>query len=153
MIEIRPPTPNDKNSRSELTPEGEEYKAQCKQAGDTPKYYLGLHYIATEADARILMPDLAVLHGLRHRWCWERRQRLHVPVWAYAKMPHARLAAEENCRVTSTYFRPCCLNPKDANKFNPLLENLGRVIPSPAHDSVPGNFKTNTRLIKKRHRM
>ena len=93
------------------------------------KLQAGIHYTALEADNRILLPDLPVLRGLRHKWFWEARERPYVPVWNFVKMPRPTLPPEENCRLLSLYMRPWTLNAADVTAQNPLLTGL-RCLPS-----------------------
>ena len=80
------------------TKEGMLYKKQCSECNESnPKYIAGKHYIAKEADDRILMPEILHLSDLRHKWCWERRRRLHLPVWSFSKIPKGKFSPEENC--------------------------------------------------------
>ena len=76
---------------------------------------------------RILLPDEAELDNLRHRWCWEQRNRPYVPCWDYAKFPNKKYSVEENSRMLCVYMRPWTLNKKDANEDNPLLANMGLI--------------------------
>ena len=88
------------------------------------KLQAGIHYVAIEAENRILLPELSILRGLRHKWFWEARERPYVPVWNFVKMPRPTLPAEENCRLLSLYMRPWTLNPSDITPQNPLLTDL-----------------------------
>ena len=96
----------------------------CKEQSVTPKWIAGVHFVALKRDDRILLPDLPCLHGLRHRWFWERRKRPVVPVWNFAKMPRPSLPAEENARLLSVYMRPWTLHQATATPSNPLLSDL-----------------------------
>ena len=58
---------------SVFTEEGREYRKQCAAARCRPEYVAGEHYVASEGEGRVLVPDLPALKTLRHRWCWERR--------------------------------------------------------------------------------
>ena len=90
------------------------------------KLQAGIHYVAIEAENRILLPELSILRGLRHKWFWEARERPYVPVWNFVKMPRPTLPAEENCRLLSLYMRPWTLNPADVTPQNPLITDLRR---------------------------
>ena len=90
------------------------------------KLQAGIHYVALEAENRILLPDLPVLRGLRRNWFWEARERPYVPVWNLVKMPRPTLPAEENCRLLSLYMRPWTLNAPDITPQNHLLTDLHR---------------------------
>ena len=72
------------------------------------------------------MQDIPILKGLRHRWCWERRPRLHIQSWSYSKIPRACYSPEDSCRPLSVYLRPWCLYAADATDFNPSLSNLNK---------------------------
>ena len=74
------------DTRSIWTDEGRAYAAQCRRSEIQPEYECGVHYIAEARSNRILIPDIPVLRGLRHKWCWEKRRRLHLPKWSYAKV-------------------------------------------------------------------
>ncbi len=111
--------------RSTWTEEGEDYVNFCKEAGVKTKIIAGKHYIAAAATERILLPEMSQLKGLRHKWCWEKRHRLHVPTWSFAKVPRVTFFKEENFRMMSVYMRPWSLNPADASECNPLLNVLG----------------------------
>ena len=91
---------------------------------EAPLFEPGVHYVASDGDGRVLMPDLEILHNLRHKWYWKRRFRPHVPVWSYAKVPKPNLSPEENARLLSLYMRPWTLNSVDATIQVPLLSKL-----------------------------
>ena len=120
-------------SGSVLTEAGIALKARARKEGDTrPRYVAGQHYVATlsgwmaTATARILLPELAQIRGLRHRWCWERRIRPYVPVWDYAKVPHKKHSIEERARIVCVYMRPWTLYDLDETERNPLLRSSGK---------------------------
>ena len=75
--------------------EGERYKKLCLGPNETKAWEAGTHYIARESEHRILLPDLPCLGKLRHRWCWQKRQRPYVPVWSHAKVPKVALSPED----------------------------------------------------------
>ena len=81
MEKISAPSMHDDNSRSEWTNEGRKYMAECKAVQEKPTWLPGVHFEAIEDDSCILLPDLPALCFLRHRWCWTKRSRPHVPVW------------------------------------------------------------------------
>ena len=93
-----------------------------------PDYKAGIHYIATENSDRILLPDVLQLCSLRHRWCWEKRQRPHIPTWSFAEVPSPLFSPEENARMLCVYMRPWTLNPSASSRLNPLLSVLGECI-------------------------
>ncbi len=111
--------------RSTWTEEGEDYVNFREEAGVKAKFIAGKHYIAAAATKKILLPEISQLKGLRHKWCWEKRHRPHVPTWSFAKVPRVTFSREENSRMMSVYMRPWSLNPVDASKCNPLLNVLG----------------------------
>ena len=95
ITRIGPPSASSQESRSQWTAEGREYLKECKQEGVRPACIPGVHYAAIEDDdSRILMPECPHLKGLRHCWCWEKRRRVHLPIWSCAKMPSARFSPE-----------------------------------------------------------
>ena len=106
---------------------GLEYKKACAQQRIAAIYEPGVHFKATEDDDNILLPDLPGLRGLRHKWCWVRRRRLHLPTWSYAKVPRDIFSVEENARMLCVYMRPWSLNPQECSSMNPLLSSLGKV--------------------------
>ena len=112
--------------RAEWTEAGRAYRAACGKKGVEPKYEGGVHFQAMEETERILFPDIPALHGLRHCWCWERRPRLHLPTWSFAKVPRASFSPEENARLLSVYMRPWTLNPLWKSEMLPLLSDLGK---------------------------
>ena len=124
MERILIPKRGEANPTAEWTEVGKECARRFATTGEQTVMKAGVHYVATTAPGRILLPDLAVLHGLRHRWCWHRRPRPFVPVWNFAKLPRNSLPAEENCRLLSVYMRPWTLYEKDATVQTPLLTNL-----------------------------
>ena len=73
---------------------------------------------------RILMPEHQALHGLRHRWFWQRRTHPYAPVWNRAKLPRDSLPAEENCKLLSLYMRAWTLFADHVSVETPLLTNL-----------------------------
>ena len=87
-----------------------------------------MHYVAVESEGRILVPDVQVLRSLRHRWCWERRSRPHIPTWSFAKVPREMFSPNENARMLCVYMRPWTLNPEESTSTNPLLSLLGKCI-------------------------
>ena len=99
----------------------------CLGPNETKAWEAGTHYIARESEHRILLPDLPCLGKLRHRWCWQKRQRPYVPVWSHAKVPKVALSPEENARLLCVYMRPWTLNPADATSETPLLSRLNVV--------------------------
>ena len=149
LIRIVPPTRFADNPRSEWTPEGRAYTKLCQEDKRRPDYKAGIHYIATEDPNRILLPDILQLCSLRHRWCWEKRQRPHIPTWSFAKVPSPSFSPEENARMLCVYMRPWTLNPEDSSRLNPLLSLLGECIITtdtdiPAWTQLPelaGNMK------------
>ena len=86
----------------------------------------GLHDLAIENDARILVPDLPARCALRHRWCWERRARPHIPTWPFAKVPRPSFSPEENARMLCVYLRPWTSDPQESAMRNPELSLLGK---------------------------
>ena len=108
----------------------------------------GRHYEAVEGEDRILIPQLPKLHGLRHRWCWEKRSRLHVPTWSYAKLPQGTHSPEENARLLCVYMRPWTLSKDVAHDDCPLLTDLGKNVSATAPDVSTGvtTSKDNNRL-------
>ena len=96
MEKVRPPTSESGPARSRWTEAGIEYRAECKLTKEAPDYEAGVHYQAIPAEGRLLIPDISVLRGLRHRWVWEKRARPHVPVWSFAKVPKTNISPEEN---------------------------------------------------------
>ncbi len=121
---VKPPGGEEKNPSAKWTPEGLAYLSKCKLLKERPTFEAGRDYVALPGDDRILLPDLPALHSLRHRWCWERRARPHVPVWSYAKIPRVNLSPEENARLLTIYMRPWTLNPADVTEHTPLLSRL-----------------------------
>ena len=73
---------------------------------------------------------------LRHCWCWEKRNRPHLPTWSYAKVPQGSLSPEENARLLCVYMRPWTLDPLMDTTTNPLLTSLGKCF-SIATEEVP----------------
>ena len=128
IVRIVPPTRFAECPRSEWTPEGRAYTKLCQEEKRRPDYKAGIHYIATEDSDRILLPDILQLCSLRHRWCWEKRQRPHIPTWSFAKVPSPLFSPEENARMLCVYMRPWTLNPEDSSRLNPLLSVLGECI-------------------------
>ena len=126
MERILPPSNKVEVQTSAFTKEGRRYLAQCKKNGDDVVPKPGVHYVAIAGEDRLLLPDLPHLNGLRHRWCWQLRDRPYVPVWNFAKMPRATLPSEENSRLLSLYMRPWTLNSDDVAEHNPLLTDLRR---------------------------
>jgi len=124
MVHITPPTTSGEDGMSKFTDAGLAYKEECKVSKQKPSYEPGLHYIAVAAPNRILMPELPALGTLRHRWVWERRFRLHLPVWNFSRVPHGKLSPEENARLLSVYMRPWTLNQHDVTESNVLLPKL-----------------------------
>ena len=114
--------------RSEWTDEGEEYKKLCKDNKLRPQFKPGVHYIAVESIDRILLPEIEALCGLRHCWCWERRERLHIPTWFFTQVPRIGFSPEENARLLCVYMRPWTLNPSESSCDNPLLSDLGKCL-------------------------
>ena len=112
-------------TRSKWTIEGKSYYKQCREQKIQPEYEAGVHYIAEPASHRILLPDVFALHGLRHKWCWEKRKRPHLPKWSYSKVPSAKQSPEENARMLCVYMRPWTLDKNTQTKDNPLLHRLG----------------------------
>ena len=74
-------------SRATWTSDGIAYREACSKERIQPKYIPGIHFVAKEADNRIILPELQQLFTLRHCWCWEKRNRPHLPTWSYAKVP------------------------------------------------------------------
>ena len=128
LVRIVPPTRFAECPRSEWTREGRAYTKLCHEEKRRPDYKAGIHYIATEDSDRILLPDILQLCSLRHRWCWEKRQRPHIPTWSFAKVPSPLFSPEENARMLCVYMRPWTLNPEDSSRLNPLLSVLGECI-------------------------
>ena len=96
-VSIQAPLNSSNCNYASWTKEGLFYKKQCSECNESqPKYIAGQHYVAKEADDRILMPEAVYLSNLRHKWCWERRRRLHLPVWSYPKIPNGKLSPEES---------------------------------------------------------
>jgi hypothetical protein len=138
LVKIRPPN-KERTSRSEWTPAARAFRAAELDKGHAkPAYVAGLHYQATSAEHRILLPERVdvedpqsgkkqeVLRGLRHVWCWEKRPRPYVPIWTKCKMPDRRWSPEENSRLLSLYMRPWTLHEASASARNPLLSELAR---------------------------
>ena len=120
---------------SEWTEEGLKHKDKHKEECKDPKkqnqhlqYIPGTHFKAIEKHGRILMPDFEHLSNLRHKWCWERRKRPHVPLWTNAKLPRQTLPIEENARIISVCMRPWTLNHEDVSTMNPLLTALAETV-------------------------
>ena len=109
MVGIRAPTTAEAMARAAWTQAGQQYRQECRDAKDVPEYEAGEHYVAKDGEDRILLPDLPSLQGLRHRWCWEKRSRLHLPTWSYSKVPRPQVSPEENARMFSVYMRPWTL--------------------------------------------
>ena len=128
MARIVAPTRFAENPRSEWTPLGRAYTKACQAQKQRPEYKAGIHYVAMEEEDRILIPDVPALCSLRHRWCWERRRRPHIPTWSFAKVPRPSFSPEENARMLCVYMRPWTLNPRDSTKRNPLLSLLGKCV-------------------------
>ena len=99
-----------------------------------------MHYQAIPAEGRLLIPDIAVLRGLRHRWVWEKRARPHVLVWSFAKMPKTDISPEENARMLCVYMRPWTLDKEAACIDVPFLGEMREVRPretsSDGHESL-----------------
>ena len=134
MEMIKPPTikqPIDKQNAI-FTKEGLEYQKECRRNGCRPEYVPVQHYVALDGEGRILVPDLAVLRSLRHRWCWKRRNRLHIPCWSFAKVPRSAFSPEENARLLSVYMRPWKLHKEHATVGILFFRNLGLAILSMA---------------------
>jgi hypothetical protein len=139
--------PNQANtSRSAWTAAARAFKASELDKGQKkPAYVAGVHYVAVDAEDRILLPERIdiedlesgkkqeVLRGLRHVWCWEKRSRPYVPVWTKCKMPDRRWSPEENSRLLCLYMRPWSLCEADASVQNPLLSRLSRTHLDDAH--------------------
>lgn len=123
FTEAKPPTI--RNLMSTWTDAGIAYREECKLAQHRATYIAGAHYVAIQTPNRILLLDCPTLGTLRHRWVWEKRDRLHLPVWSDARIPKSNLSPEENARLLSVYMRPWTLHPDDANPSNPLLSELG----------------------------
>ena len=124
MLErVLPPKHGTLNPTSCLTELGKQCARRFHLTGESTDFKAGVHYVAVEAENRILLPDLSVLKGLRHRWFWMRRNRPYVPVWNFSKMPRSSLPAEENCRLLSVYMRPWTLNAEDVTEHVPLLRS------------------------------
>ena len=124
---IAAPTASALCARSRWTPAGREFKKkELDQGNRKPAYIAGVHFEALEGIGRILLPEYEALRGLRHCWCWEKRERPTVPVFSKCKMPDRRWSPEENSRLLSVYMRPWTLDTANVSKANPLLSNLGR---------------------------
>ena len=113
---------------SKWTETGIQYKEQCQKTAENPTYIPGIHYKAIESEHRILIPDYKGLSDLRHKWCWEKRSRPHVPLWTNAKMPRGNFTTEENARIISICMRPWTLNTFDVTDYNPLLTDLQKTV-------------------------
>ena len=124
MVRIMPPSKKADVQRSTWTQKGFAYMRASRICGNKPNFQAGRHYEALDGSDRILIPDYKVLHGLRHQWCWERRHRLHIPVWSYAKVPQAKFSPEENGRLLSVYMRPWTLDASSVQEDNPRLQDL-----------------------------
>ena len=124
LEQIEVPHPNATTVTSTWTEEGKVYLRECQDCKQIPKPKPGEHYVAVEAPDRILLPELPALGTLRHRWCWQKRRRPHVPVWNYAKVPKTSLSPNENSRLLSIYMRPWTLNIADLTENIPLLSEL-----------------------------
>ena len=136
LVKVTPPN-KALTSRSQWTPAGRKYAAtELDKGNKKPAYIAGLHYVAVDAEHRILLPEHVtiedpqthkkheVLRNLRHAWCWEKRSRPYVPVWSKSKMPDRRWSPEENSRLLCLYMRPWTLAADDQAAHNPLLSNL-----------------------------
>ena len=121
------PPPASYHALSELTAAGEAYSQECKQRCQRPKFRAGDHYTVVPGEHRILMPENECLGVLRHRWMWQRRRCLHVPVWSRAKVPRATFSPHENARLLSIYLRPWTIDPTTTNESVPLLSDLSLV--------------------------
>ncbi len=135
MEAVRPPSTARQQNNAVFTEAGLRYRKECVLAKVPPDYTPGLHYIAEEGEDRILLPSIAVLGTLRHRWLWSKRPRLHVPTWSYAKVPRSSLAPEENARLLSVYMRPWTLSPSDESEHVPLLSRMAEYAPSAGADA------------------
>ena len=124
MEAVKPPSSSSEDSNAELTEEGLRYRKACLAVKAPPDYEPGVHYAAKDSKDRILLPDLATLQNLRHRWLWARRRRLEVPTWSYAKVPKSNQAPEENARLLCIYMRPWTLNTADVSEHVPLLSSM-----------------------------
>ena len=126
LVRIVPPTRFADCPRSEWTPAGRAYTKMCQEEKVRPDYKAGIHYIATENSDRILLPDILQLCSLRHRWCWEKRQRPHIPTWSFAKVPSPLFSPKENARMLCVYMRPWTLNHEDSSRLDPRLSHYHR---------------------------
>ena len=79
---VRIEDPKKTPDHSDWTEEGEAYDEQCKLTSERPKSKPGIHYLAKEAQGRILVPDYEKLNHLRHTCCWEKHHRPYVPLFA-----------------------------------------------------------------------
>ena len=123
MVKIEPP--NASGCRSTPTVEYAPFKeAENARGFRSPAYVPGVHYVAVAGEHRVLLPDLPVLRGLRHCWCWEKRDRPFLPLWSKGKMPDRRWSPEENSRLLSLYMRPWTLDERCSSDQNPLLSQL-----------------------------
>ena len=96
--------------------------------------------MALEGENRILMPNLPLLQGLRHCWCWEARPRPYLPTWSFAKVPRLQFSPEENVRLLSIYMRPWTLDESESRSHTPLLSLLGQC--KEAEENVEPVLKT-----------
>ena len=64
---IREPVSEEIESRSTWTAEGAKYFDSCKANRIKGEFKPGVHYVATQAKGRVLLPDLPGLRGLSHR--------------------------------------------------------------------------------------
>ena len=67
MERVLPPTAHTKQPTAEWTKEGRLYLERCRAAKEAPHWQAGVHYTVIAGADRILLPDLPVLHGLRHK--------------------------------------------------------------------------------------
>jgi hypothetical protein len=72
MEAVKPPSSSSEDSNAEWTEEGLRYRQACLAVKAPPDYEPGVHYVAKDSKDRILLPDLATLQNLRHRWSAER---------------------------------------------------------------------------------
>ena len=85
---ILPPTCEEPVARAMWTTAGTMYRKTCKEQQAQPRYEAGVHYVATPAEHRTLLPDLPA----------------PIAKWFFAELPRPEFSPEEHarlCRCTS----------------------------------------------------